>query len=168
MIPYEERLCRTCKYGKESEYQKPCVVYRNDCQLYEPIEEMTRVEQTIANLKKLKSFHNGSYGADIDLAIKALEQQPSEDAVSRELVRKEFYNWVMYKKTPNDFLYVLGGLPSVTPQQRTGHWRWELASNGWANHICSKCGFKENTDIHVKLNWRYCPNCGAKMVESEE
>jgi len=59
-------------------------------------------------------------------------------------------------------------LPSVTPQPKVGHWIWELASNGWANHICSKCGFKENTDIHVKLNWRYCPKCGAKMVESED
>ena len=39
---------------------------------------MTREEQTISNLKKLKSFHNGSYGTAIDLAIKALEQQPCE------------------------------------------------------------------------------------------
>ena len=31
-------------------------------------------EQHIENLKKLKSFHNGSYGADIDRAIKALKQ----------------------------------------------------------------------------------------------
>lgn len=29
---------------------------------------------TIENLKKLKSIHNGSYGADIDEAIKAVEQ----------------------------------------------------------------------------------------------
>lgn len=36
-------------------------------------------EQHIENLKKLKSFHNGSYGADIDRAIKALEQDPCED-----------------------------------------------------------------------------------------
>lgn len=36
---------------------------------------MTKDEQTIANLKKLKSVHNGSYGADIDRAIKAIEQQ---------------------------------------------------------------------------------------------
>lgn len=35
---------------------------------------MTNKEQTIANLKKLKSVHNGSYGADIDRAIKALER----------------------------------------------------------------------------------------------
>ncbi len=44
---------------------------------------MTEEEQTIANLKKLKSFHNGSYGADIDRAIRALEKQPCEDCISR-------------------------------------------------------------------------------------
>ena len=31
------------------------------------------MSRTIENLKKLKSFHNGSYGADIDKAIKALK-----------------------------------------------------------------------------------------------
>ena len=31
-------------------------------------------EEAINNLKKLKSYHNGSYGTPIDLAIKALEQ----------------------------------------------------------------------------------------------
>lgn len=33
-------------------------------------------EQHIENLKKLKSFHNGSYGADIDRAVQALKQEP--------------------------------------------------------------------------------------------
>ena len=33
------------------------------------------MNKSIENLKKLKSFHNGSYGADIDKAIKALEQE---------------------------------------------------------------------------------------------
>ena len=31
-------------------------------------------DETIKNLKKLKSFHNGSYGTAITEAIKALEQ----------------------------------------------------------------------------------------------
>ena len=44
-----------------------------------------------------------------------------------------------------------------------GKWLWELADNGWADHICSVCGYTENTDIHVGLGWRYCPNCGARM-----
>lgn len=33
------------------------------------------IEGTINRLKKLKSIHNGSYAKDIDMAIKALEQQ---------------------------------------------------------------------------------------------
>ena len=40
---------------------------------------MTVKEQTILNLRKLKSFHNGSYGADIDRAIKALEQESKSE-----------------------------------------------------------------------------------------
>lgn len=40
------------------------------------------MSKTIENLKKLKSFHNGSYGADIDKAIKAIEQQPSYNSVN--------------------------------------------------------------------------------------
>lgn len=32
------------------------------------------MNKTIEHLKKLKSIHNGSYGADIDEAIEAIEQ----------------------------------------------------------------------------------------------
>lgn len=46
-----------------------------------------------------------------------------------------------------------------------GEWIWQLADNGWVDHICSVCGYTENTDIHVSLGWKYCPNCGAKMKE---
>ena len=53
-------------------------------------------EETIKSLKKLKTFHNGSYGTAIDLAIKTLEQQPCEDCI-RELI-KEFDN-----KHPSSF-----------------------------------------------------------------
>ena len=46
---------------------------------------------------------------------------------------------------------------------KNGKWLWKLADNGWADHICSECGYTENTDIHVSLGYRYCPNCGAYM-----
>ena len=47
-----------------------------------------------------------------------------------------------------------------------GKWKWEMADNGWANHICSECGWTKNTDIHVYLDYNYCPVCGA-MMEGE-
>ena len=80
-------------------------------------------EQHIENLKKLKSFHNGSYGADIDRAIKVLGQEPKTG------------HWIEGKYRNDDIRY---------------------------NDSSYKCGriidFKEN----------YCPNCGCRMVESQE
>ena len=57
---------------------------------------MTDNKQHIKNLKKLKSFHNGSYGADIDRAIKALEQEPKWIPVSERLPEEsgEYLVWV--------------------------------------------------------------------------
>ena len=49
-----------------------------------------------------------------------------------------------------------------------GEWIWQLADNGWVDHICSVCGYTENTDIHVSLGWKYCPNCGAKMKGADD
>lgn len=52
-------------------------------------------------------------------------------------------------------------MPSQNRPQ--GEWIWQLANNGWVDYICSVCGYTENTDIHVSLGWKYCPNCGAEM-----
>lgn len=45
-----------------------------------------------------------------------------------------------------------------------GKWNIEIDEDiGILKHTCSECGFVKFTDIHVGLNWNYCPNCGAKM-----
>ena len=53
-------------------------------------------------------------------------------------------------------------------QRKTGKWLWKLADNGWADHICSVCGWTKNTDIHVSLGYNYCPNCGSYMRRKNE
>ena len=40
-------------------------------------------KEAIENLKKLKSFHNGSYGSSIRMAIEALEKQATSDYISK-------------------------------------------------------------------------------------
>lgn len=45
MTPYEKRICRTCKYGGKPEYHKPCVMYRDDCHLYEKKEEHNKMSK---------------------------------------------------------------------------------------------------------------------------
>jgi len=129
---------------------------------------MTNNEQTISNLKKLKSFHNGSYGADIDRAIKVLEQYP-EDAISRQAVLGILKDkWNMFSDA-NDAMQesidTIEAFPPVTPQPNTGHW-----VNG--DPICPCCGedkFKDlDADIWADWQPKYCPNCGARMFKPQE
>lgn len=75
---------------------------------------MTDNKQHIKNLKKLKSFHNGSYGADIDRAIKALEQEPCEDCISRKRLKECFHKNVVGSKVFDELIDMQ---PSVNPQE---------------------------------------------------
>lgn len=73
--------------------------------------------------------------------------------------------YTAYESGADDACFILEHeIPAadVRPVVR-GEWIWELADNGWANHICSCCGYTKNTDIHVALGWNFCPNCGADM-----
>lgn len=54
-------------------------------------------------------------------------------------------------------------LPSVKPQEPTGH--WIVHPKGiYAHLICDKCLSNAPYDCRTD----YCPNCGAKMVEPQE
>lgn len=107
------------------------------------------------------------YSEAIRMAIKALEQEPCEDAISRQEVLEEI-NRVGVKgfETYNDYsqLYdFVDTLPSVTPQPEMGHWEWNQydANPKIGNFHCSLC---HNIG---ESYYDYCPNCGAKMQEVE-
>ena len=59
-----------------------------------------------------------------------------------------------------------GSWAVVYDESREGEWLWDLADNGWVDHICSECRYAINTDFHVSINKPRCPRCGAKMVKN--
>ena len=94
-----------------------------------------------------------------NMAIKALEQQPCEDAISRDDAIKiaeqgqiQGYEW-QFKK--------LCTLPSVKPQRPSGKW----VNNIHDIPICDQCGYMTPYDraIDDYEYGNFCPNCGAKM-----
>ena len=115
-------------------------------------------EEHIEQLKKLRSFHNGSYGRSINKAIDALEQEPCTDAVSRQAVKEQMIKYGFYAPdmTVTEFVEEL---PPVTPTRPKGHWI-EVDLDVWD---CSEC--KEGSCSGNKTN--FCPNCGADMREGE-
>lgn len=100
----------------------------------------------------------------IALAIKALEQQPCEDAISRQAVKEQMIKYGFKAPDMTVTEFVEDCLPSVTPQPKTGHWinLEETKYKGqvlpfWCRYECSECGG------HGEETFNYCPNCGARM-----
>ena len=84
-------------------------------------------------------------------------QEPCDDAISREkvmgLVAREHSEW--------DDLYIdIAKLPSV--MQKSGKWMLNKEKSHFFDvYECSNCG-------KISGLTNYCPNCGARMIESEE
>ncbi|MBR3251867.1 MAG: hypothetical protein IKF80_09175, partial [Erysipelotrichaceae bacterium] len=109
---------------------------------------------------------------------KALEQEPCEDAVSRQAViddlkqqAEEMSHWseryVEQRKGILTAINIVSDLPSVTPQQKTGRWIKQtlpVKPFGEDTVLCDQCGFMTAKDVETN----YCPNCGAKMIKSQE
>ena len=87
------------------------------------------------------------------------------DAISRAEVHDLLATWLSDKldEKTREVLEVIDGkvedMSPITPKQRTGHW---IECEDEVKCFCSEC--KEISDYPTK----FCPNCGAKMVEPQE
>ena len=123
---------------------------------------MTR-EEALDYIKSIKDLYDCSYEEDaLEMAIKALRHEPCEDCISRQAAIDTYKNL----RLP---IYPLEELPPVKPEQKKGRWiKIDDCSN--SGYYCSECHkrvVKEGWSDTVKII-KYCPNCGAKMVETQE
>lgn len=95
------------------------------------------------------------------------DQQPCEDCTVIKKLSKKYYVEDAYGYTDedivnkvNEIIDVVNELSSVTPTRPTGKWI-DIGDEGLV-FKCSICGTKKTIESH------FCPNCGAKMTESEE
>ena len=89
-------------------------------------------------------YEQGNMGEQkeaLDMAIKALEQEPCGDCISRHAV----LNTLFYKSDNNCEVVLnkelqdrIKALPSVTPQQKIGYWTRELIINEYGGCIGQK------------------------------
>jgi len=101
-----------------------------------------------------------------DAAIKALEQQPCEDAISRQAVLEGLAS-IAKAKAKSDAqksmmgrtMFFVERLPSVSTE-KTGRWITTRTFMHDGEYYCNKC----KCDAPNNEKWDYCPNCGAKML----
>jgi len=137
---------------------------------------MTR-EEVIAELKRdieLDNDFTEDYLNAINMAIEALEQEECEDCISRQAALDTFCLSEKSRKYGGDhsgydtiMLYevqdALEALPSVNPQ-KIGHWKPFYRISGRNIYYCTSCEYA----TILETVFKYCPNCGAKMVEPQE
>jgi hypothetical protein len=143
-------------------------------------------EEAIKTLKE-NMCAQCAYGSDMENcdisycdnrdAIKALEQEPCDDAISREEALKEMQNYYDDCAKTSEYtrlgfetaMNVVKELPPVTPQPKTGYWiSWyEIIEEEWGTEHnphckCSECSTE--VDPHTSKFIKCCPVCGAKML----
>ena len=97
----------------------------------------------------------------LDIAIKALEQEPCEDMVSRAEAKELAWGLCLETCYDNEkVIEMLDDLPSVTPAPKKGKWvphkaKYDNVAPVYECSICHKYNGFEDTN--------YCPNCGCKM-----
>lgn len=137
-----------------------------------------------------EKFTGTKYCEYLDMAIKALEQQPCEDCISRQAVIDIVDledEWLYDAKSHNTdtntafstIKLKITALPSVTPELIKGRWiedaktyYEELNKRGlrvdeytpyFTDDIaCSECLAKYSVLDNETQFFKYCPNCGAK------
>ncbi len=138
---------------------------------------MTR-EEAIADIRdNIKPVVGG---ISLDMAIKALEQEPCEDAISRQAVIEQINCWIgsgEYRYTnATDYLNKrIKALQAVNPQEKVGYWMpieyptgveaFGVKEMSAQELQCSECG--KTVDISDG-DFKYCPYCKARMVEPQK
>lgn len=93
----------------------------------------------------------------IQMATKALEQEPCDDVISRQAVLNLAKKGILISNGNFESVCkAINELPSVN-STKTGHWIDEFGGCE-----CSECGCLEGGYSD------YCPNCGARMIEPQE
>ena len=113
---------------------------------------------------------------DIERAVLCGEQEPCEDAISRQAVLDlcdkrtkydipyEYYEGKKHIRGWDEGRIInftkLMQLPSVIPQPKTGHW-----IDTGSGQMCSRCGEIQYGYDNFR---RFCASCGAKMIEPQK
>ena len=104
--------------------------------------------------------------------LPSVKPQPCEDAISRQAVLdavdKVCRGSVEYRVIYDRCEELIKAIPSAEP--KTGHWIEKDGFDGDVYYDCSECG--DSWTMIEGTSWdnefKYCPSCGAKMVEPQE
>lgn len=140
------------------------------------------VEALEIAIKLLKQPHRNDC-RDWANAFNEVETIPPTSPQSKEDIAKAFQFGVAlgFGKRYNEIDRVMDEIKKVfTPEQKTAYWVEENIDVGSRKIFCSECGcpppfeYVSDGDVYSANGYgvinktKFCPNCGAKMIEPQE
>lgn len=96
--------------------------------------------------------------------------------VLKDIVERHIKEWKNYEiakiilsektetNTVDNILSLNDIAKKVDEESIKAHWHAEFANNGWIDWFCPHCKqLVANMDVHINLDWKYCPYCGKKV-----
>ena len=163
------------------EEQEPCDDYVDKKELLKSIEvalDATDINDEYSiglrnGMRLVKSFVDGKR-PDYEKVSHLKEQQPCNDAISRQAVIELVEGWWIGHTKEDDLATEIKSLPPVTPQPKVGEWlEKEINSDNaieeWQSARCSVCDRYHTTPyMYYFSHYDYCPHCGTKMEGESE
>ena len=95
------------------------------------------------------------------IAIIENEKECVNRANKNDYCNRDCYNCELVK-TDTEILTAFDmAIKALKQESKTGHWIYTLED--WNKWECSECGFTKRTDVHIRIGYKYCPNCGCCM-----
>lgn len=115
-------------------------------------------------IENMKAYPH--WKTDITGLINILKSVPvikyCKDAISREMAVRELDKYLCGVVFEEGIDEVIKKLPPVLPQTKRGKW---IENDYFSTSHCSVCDIR----ILTAQNWfKFCPNCGADMRESDK
>ena len=137
----------------------------------------SRAIELLEHLAWDRDIERNPYGDALNMAIKALKAQLSQEGTTSDLIdRQQAIDGKIVIQRANGVeicsdeavpVEYLKSLSPAQPERKEGHW---IGSDG--SYICSECNGSPldfidtmgiSFDAYVETLMNYCPNCGAKM-----
>lgn len=143
---------------------------------------MTR-EEAIKVICKMLVYTDLSVRANLNadmvdachMAIKALEQEPCEDLISRQAVLVEIFKkpaWHSYDGSYYHTDDIRDAVNSVKPQENTGHWIMKHRTHNEVKHYTGQDEMGETHTISVleryEVDEHYCSECGKRAGDTSQ
>ena len=62
---------------------------------------------------------------------------------------------------------ILSNAPTIEPERKKGKWEPIVVFDGYVDFRCSACHRYRFHNGEMRKKYKYCPNCGTKMEETE-